>query len=131
MYRLLFSMFLGAFATSVGCEVPTTGPEPASCEACDDGNPCTSEACVGGVCQRDWVTPGASCLDAPGFCDSDGVCREECPAEPCFDAEVLDGYGCVYERRLNGWTCRDGASKGICYEGECVPPQTDPGATAD
>lgn len=122
--------FFFVFAGLVAC-VPsgTEPPDPDLCVCEDDGNPCTSEACVAGVCKRSWVTPGAACLDALGFCDSDGVCREECPHEPCFDSTVQNGYGCVYERRKNGWTCTDGTAKGICYEGDCVPPQTDPAST--
>lgn len=119
-------MALGAFLALTACgpaaTPPDPGPEPCACA--DDGNPCTTEACVEGVCERAWVTPGAACTDESGFCDSDGVCREECPKEPCFDADVIHGYGCVYEPRPNGWTCTDGAAKGVCRDEVCVPPTT-------
>lgn len=127
MAKRIFALFLSLMGTLAAC-APTTPvePDPGPCVCEDDGDPCTTEACVAGVCQRGYVTPGAACLDAPGFCDSDGVCREECPREPCFDSTVQDGYGCMYERRKNGWTCTDGTLHGTCYEGDCVPPQTDP-----
>jgi hypothetical protein len=122
MDRKVFAMVAIAFASIFGCVgAPVEPPDPGPCCA-DDGNPCTSQACVDGVCKTSWTTPGAACGDdQPGFCDSDGACREECPREACFDAVVQEGLGCVYAKRLDGWTCNlvDGVPQGVCREGVC------------
>jgi hypothetical protein len=117
------ALMLGGLAACRAPEPPLPS-SPCPCE--DDNNPCTSEACVDGACQRGWVTFGAACIGTPGFCDSDGACREECPEEPCFTATVEEGMGCVYEPTPSGWTCKDHGSVGVCRDQVCVPPTTPP-----
>lgn len=64
--------------------------------------------------------PGEPCVGAAGFCDSDGMCRAECPAEPCLNATIEPGFGCVYSVRPNGWTCNGETGPGLCRDAECV-----------
>lgn len=81
-------------------------------------------ACAVGACASEepasapCPVPGEPC--AASFCDSDGVCRAECPAEPCLNATVEPGFGCVYSVRPNGWTCNGERGPGLCLDGECV-----------
>lgn len=108
-----------------GCntELPTHPPP-----ACDDGNPCTVDSAQGDSCVHEHVTYGDSCIDAPGFCDVNAVCRTECPAEPCLDWSVQIPYGCVYAQRPTGWTCTGDDGHGVCFNGDCVPTGTPPDA---
>lgn len=102
-----------------GCEGAGNVP-PDGCACEDDGDPCTTEACVDDACESGSVVPGEACVGVPGFCDSDGVCREKCPARPCFDSTVEIGFGCVYEVRPNGWTCTtEDGSTGVCRDEIC------------
>ncbi len=59
----------------------TGGARPEPCSAAkpcaDDGNPCTSDACVDSVCQHAALQPGTPCSTS-GVCDGDAKCRPGC-----------------------------------------------------
>jgi hypothetical protein len=91
---------------------------------CNDVNPCTTDACDGGVCRHVAVGDGTACDD--GLCCG-GVCRlPECDA----DADCADGSACTSDRCLSPGTCAaacehiaavDGAAcaGGACCGGVC------------
>ncbi len=112
-----------------------------SCGACDDGNPCTADACEAGVCQAEAVEDGTACGDGDvceagacvppctpscegvacgddgcggscGECDDGNPCTADaCEAGVCQAEAVEDGTAC-----LDGWICE----AGVCVE-PCVP----------
>ncbi|MFH1529980.1 MAG: hypothetical protein ABIK09_04490 [Pseudomonadota bacterium] len=96
---------------------------------CDDGNPCTDDACVDGVCV---LTPNAAgCDDGNPCTDGDhctgGACKATGPV-PCDDDSVCTTdycdptSGCVFV--LNDAPCDDGEPCTVgdhCAAGECVP----------
>jgi hypothetical protein len=83
-------------------------------EDCDDGNPCTADACdPAGGCTHTPVADGTSCADRD-FCDG----AETCQAGACVDAaapECDDGNPCTTDtcdaRRRR---CRHGATDACC-----------------
>ncbi len=100
---------------------------------CDDGNPCTSEVCVAGECQTEF-------LDIP--CDDGNACstKDHCLLGKCQPQGVLDcdddnpcttdacdeDDGCVYQLFVG--PCEDGdlcTVEDTCINGECVtgPPK--------
>lgn len=54
-------------ASAAGCKSAT---------ACDDHNPCTVDACVGGQCSYRLVEAGAACGQGAS-CDDEGCCNDE------------------------------------------------------
>jgi hypothetical protein len=68
---------------------------------CDDGNPCTSDACLDGACRSN---PVADCCTAPGECDDGDDCTEDrCTDNLCehvnlccqVNADCEDGNECT------------------------------------
>ena len=102
---------------------------------CDDGNPCTSDACdaLSGVCINARLAESTSC-DAggdAGMC-SDGVCLGICDAmlvdcddgNQCTEDLCEDTTGdCSNRPRPNGAECRLGGFPGRCVSGVCVDAQ--------
>ncbi len=100
---------------------------------CDDGNPCTTESCVSGVCQHNNNTntcnDGNACTTgdrcANGVCSGTPVvCNDN---EPCTDDACNPGTGCVYTND-NTNSCSDGnVCNGVetCSNGHCVRTLTD------
>lgn len=91
----------------------------------DDGNPCTLDACDGGLCGHPAGHAGATCRAAAGPCDAPELCRGNTPtcppderlagvvcraaAGPCDAAELCDGNSaaCQHDRvRDVGEVCR-------------------------
>ncbi len=94
----------GLWNAQTGCHVSTSG-------SCDDGNPCTEDACAGGGCTNTPLT-GVACFAegiCVGLCES-GVCVEKA-VEVCNGADD-DCDGSVDEGDL----CGPGNA---CVEGEC------------
>jgi hypothetical protein len=100
---------------------------------CDDGNPCTVDACVSGECTNVPVSDGMLCDDA-SVCTVSSECQagacvgvywitcddgEECTddscdaVEGCFAIPVANGSACDDE---NACTLTD-----VCMTGACVP----------
>ena len=71
--------------------------ECANSEECDDGNPCTEDACVDGVCAKTVLANGSNC-GIKQFC-VDGECSECISATQCNDND-----GCTTDA-CDGGTC--------------------------
>jgi hypothetical protein len=122
---------------------PCSAPTPLCCEAtdtceeecclnsdCNDSDKCTTDACVGGVCQHTPVTcesngvycdgveacdPNTSmCVSSGNPCSSPtGVCCEAsdtCVAECCGDPDCDDGQACTID------SCDGGACDSVCEQ---------------
>lgn len=100
----------GAFDGEGFTEVIGSGADPdwqaelstcADASDCDDGNPCTNDACIGGICDN---TANTDLCDDGNPCTFADVCSEG----SCSGTPILDGYdpGCA------GWCC-----DGECWEG--------------
>ena len=127
-FLLSFVALMLVTAAGFGCEDLGPPPDQGACGAsCDDGNPCTTDACSAGTCVHEDVIPGEACLAESGFCDIHAVCRSECDEIPCVDWTVEVPYGCVYEVRKSGWTCTSEGGSGICRDGVCDTTPTTPG----
>lgn len=106
---------------------------------CDDGNPCTLDACVDGYCQSTSAAPAQSCTLPTGGAGSchEGRCIEcreaaDCQAGEC-EAAICNGEGlCVRQQEADGTDC-GGASTSFscglwdrspscrwCQEGRCI-----------
>ncbi len=105
--------------------------QPCASDAdCDDGNPCTIDACDqgNGQCRHDDAIDGTSC-GADALC-----CAGACGLPACVvDADCDDGNPCAIETCSGGGTCAatcrteslaDGApcEAGICCAGGCRTP---------
>ncbi len=78
-------------------EPPTPGCGPQEIEPlsgggseCDDGNPCTDDECIGGVCRNDPMT-GDPCPDDGNPCTDDYCVAGACEHEPLSGASCDDG----------------------------------------
>jgi hypothetical protein len=76
--KILFTTNGGLTPTGGG---PAESPRVTACTSaaqCDDGNPCTQDACNSGVCQGNPVANGSACPDDGNVCTNDvcsaGVC---------------------------------------------------------
>jgi glucose/arabinose dehydrogenase len=89
-------------------ESPRTGSGCTSAAQCNDGNPCTADACVSGACQNAPVTNGTACADDGNTCTNDvctnGACTHPNNTAPCAD----DGSTCTND---------------VCSGGVCTHPQ--------
>lgn len=118
---------------------------PGECEdsaECDDGNPCTIDACLSRHCEQ---TPaadgppasGTACLTcqdgqpvlagAEKLCEGDGVCDGAGACAACGqDHPCPDGYGCS-----SGGSCIEGLGLACNNDTACVKPgaSCDPGAS--
>ena len=112
-------------AIDCGC----TGPED-----CDDSNECTTDDCVGGVCENTPVaddTPCSGGICCDGVCDA-AVCSsaadcndsEACTTDTCYDADTCSAYcenvwpACGIADGCCGPTC-DSGNDPDCEE--CLP----------
>lgn len=106
---------------------------------CDDGNPCTTDACAGGSCSFA-PTPGAPCNDGNACtsgesCSMSGACgggaSVTCPmsTDPCMATSCDAVLGCVMTPRPPGADCgSSGCIARTCNaSGFCVPRDTCPG----
>ncbi|RJO66174.1 MAG: DUF1566 domain-containing protein [Myxococcales bacterium] len=99
-----------------GACLPNHKPDQTTCT--EDGNPCTRDICVSGVCQHPAGNSGATCADEGNICTDDKcngtstVCQH--PAKP-------DQTTCTND--INNCT-RD-----VCVSGSCVHPAGNAGAT--
>jgi hypothetical protein len=87
---------------------------------CDDGNPCTIDYCVNGVCVHEFAPQGTQCPG--GLCDGNGECIPECAngcddGNPCTTDYCVNGV-CVHENAPQGTQCPGGLCDG---SGECIP----------
>ncbi len=114
-----------------GCINCYTDPE------CDDGNVCTSDACIGGACQYTYLT--SSCNDG-NRCTLNDVCSAGVCAGTPVDCSGLNtgckvgvcnpSTGTCYAQSANeGGSCNDGlpcTTNDICVNGVCRGTLTDP-----
>jgi WD40 repeat protein len=79
-------------APSTGCSVPAD---------CDDFNDCTTDDCVGSVCQYTLAADDSSCNGGSGIC-----CSGSCDTAACSaDLDCDDGDSCSTDTCTNGGTC--------------------------
>jgi hypothetical protein len=129
------------------CALPTDDSECTAPDDCEDGNPCTDDACVDGTCVHVFnslpcdddvfctavdacidgacVGVGDPCPDA--LCDEDAALCVECldaelceDGNPCTDDACVDGT-CVYA--FNSLPCDDDVfctAVDTCIDGACV-----------
>ncbi len=97
-----------------GCErcvaAAASGAWTTDAAACDDGDPCTTDGCVGGACQS---TP-VSCPDDGNPCTSHACVGGGCVAQPLNAVPCDDGDPCTV-----GDTCL----QGVCYAGGDTPAE--------
>ncbi len=68
---------------------------------CDDSNECTTDDCVGGVCQYTPASDDSSCDGGSGLC-----CSGSCGTAVCSDnLDCDDGDNCSADTCTNGETC--------------------------
>jgi hypothetical protein len=99
----------GATATLLdSCSYPSSVPNsaPADCilfqactsdAQCDDGNPCTADACdtLAGACEHS-ATPGAPCTDA-WYCNGEEICNELGFCETVAPRDCDDFVSCTID----------------------------------
>ncbi|MEM8605853.1 MAG: hypothetical protein AAGF92_02010 [Myxococcota bacterium] len=136
---------LALAATACGDTNATPDPEPdpdpspeSICEelACDDGNPCTTNACdaEAAVCVHDPALAGIPCeVDGNTGACADGVCvLPTCNEADCIDRNPCTvgscdptGTECIFENALDETSCSQGRGFGSCLEGECAAGDVD------
>ncbi len=103
---------------------------------CDDGRECTSDRCLGGVCQHTSLT-GTRCNDGIACSVNDTCVAGECvgtpddglcpSSGPCITGSCVAGVGCTTTYSTD--SCDDGracTSNDTCVEGQCVGNNTCP-----
>jgi hypothetical protein len=79
------------------------------CGSCDDGNPCTVDACNRGKCSHAAGNDGATCAD-----DGDPCTKDLCASGQCTHPVGNDGATCADD----GNPC----SSDVCKQGACTHP---------
>ena len=119
-------------ACTADCTDRTCGDDGCggTCGSCDDGDPCTADACSEGACTH---APITNCCVADGDCDDGDPCTEDgCVENECLhatmtgccavDADCDDGSACTTD------TCVEGACANAitveCPAGETCNPAT-------
>ena len=120
-----------------GFENAATTPPTCGSTSCDDGNPCTTDACdaTSGACTHTPLGAGASCGDGNACngaetCDGAGSCRPGTPvtcaaADQCHAVGVCDPTSgvCSNPNKSDGAACDDGNActrSDSCQAGACV-----------
>ena len=107
-----------------------------TCGSCDDGNPCTTDACSSGTCTHVAVAAGTSCSDGnvcngAETCDPGGVCLAGTPLatndnNPCTADACHPVNGVTHTPVAAGTSCGDGdacngnetcSPSGVCVAG--------------
>ncbi|WP_437280430.1 hypothetical protein WME90_07670 [Sorangium sp. So ce375] len=99
------------------CAAGRLSAAPDDADADDDGDPCTSDACRGGVTTH-VVTAGSTC-GQDGVCDATGACRaadgQACAApEDCASGSCADGVCCDTACDETCMACNVERSVGAC-----------------
>ena len=90
---------------------------------CDDGNVCTADSCMDGVCKNAAANDGLVCDDG-NACTTSTVCKTglcgagqplSCAGDVCKVASCDPKSGCTSQNAPNGTKCDDGK---FCFEGE-------------
>ncbi len=99
---------IGGFCEAVICDECEKAKGHVCVARCDDGNPCTADSCISGVCESRKMT--GCCIDDSG-CGNETACRKEVCAnnrcvirekeckgtdDPCVVGRCDDDKGCVY-----------------------------------
>ena len=109
---------------------------PGAASSCDDGNPCTADACVPelGCVNGPWTAPcddgnpatlgdtcqGGVCIGLPAACTSDVACSD---GNACTDDACVAG-ACAHKPAGSGKACEDGngcTHGDACLAGVCLP----------
>ena len=93
---------------------------------CDDSNPCTSDACLSGICDNSNEAEGTTC-NTTGICDGSGTCVE-CTvsfASSCDDSNECTTDACVTNACQNinstaGTMCSAGGGNVCDGSGICI-----------
>jgi RHS repeat-associated protein len=107
---------------------------PACPPSCDDGNACTLDACVKGVCTHTAAPDGSACDDGSACTQTDtcqaGACVGSSPVvcaaiNQCHDAGSCDPAtgACSNPAKADGTACNDGSActqTDTCQAGACV-----------
>jgi len=106
---------------------------PGAPVVCDDGNPCTADACGANGCEHAPAADGSVCA-AADLCHGGGVCvNGACPpgapvvcddGNPCTLDHCDPAAGCAYGMAPDGTTCPDALAcngEETCREGACRP----------
>ncbi len=110
------------------CDPADLPPGVCRCDRdCDDGNPCSEDACVLDTCHH-WPLVDAACDDgdpctADDRCDAAMQCTPatsvDCADQnPCTDDRCVAGQGCENEAQQDGTACGD-APGWACVAGDC------------
>jgi hypothetical protein len=113
-----------------------SGPPTCAASSCDDGNPCTTDACdASGACTHTPALVGTSCSDGNACngaesCDGAGACRPGTPvtctaSDQCHAAGTCDPTtgACSNPARADGTACNDGNACTLddtCQAGACA-----------
>lgn len=115
-------------------------PALAACQlvpgSCDDGNPCTTDACNSWGCNHWPLLVGALCAVGGeyGYCTAGAVCDTSNGPECFTNDDCDDGIACTVDvcTSINGTTvCQNSAAPGgsVCHVGACTgtcfPPYWD------
>jgi len=82
-------------------------PQDGTCT--DDGNACTQDVCIGGVCSHPATAAGGACLE-----DGDACTQDVCMGGACTHPAVVDGAPCLDD----GSAC----TQDVCGAGKCTHP---------
>ncbi len=111
-------------APSIGCSVAAN---------CDDSNDCTTDDCVGSVCQYTLADDNSSCNSGSGIC-----CFGSCDTAVCsFNTDCDDGDSCsTTDTCTNGGTCAAECDNSfpacdLIVSDACCGPACDPGTDID
>lgn len=131
-YVVALSAYNAAGESPLSNEIAIAAAEVCDPQACDDGNPCTSDACEGSACTNVALDDGTTCLDGDAFgqCVA-GACQpaaciadEDCfAATDCAEPACVEGIGCMAVLQPNGTPCDDGLAwtkKDRCEAGMCI-----------
>ena len=91
------------------CETPECGPGgmegECDCGLCDDGNGCTDDACLDGVCE--FVNNDEACDDG-NPCTGPDMCADASCAGPLLPADELEGLNCLCQVNSDCLPLEDG-----------------------
>jgi len=131
-YVVALSAYNAAGESPLSNEITIAAAEVCDPQACDDGNPCTTDSCEGSACTNVALDDGTTCLDGDAFgqCVA-GACEpaacvadEDCfAATDCAEPACVEGIGCMAVLQPNGTRCDDGLAwtkKDRCDAGVCV-----------
>jgi hypothetical protein len=124
----VLALTLAAAGCSGASPSSTAAAECTSAAACDDGNPCTADACTGGRCAhlpeaQDTLCSanGGQVCDGGGSCvacNRDAQCAGTSPATECQHPACTAGHACA-PALVDAGTVTSTQVAGDCHRAEC------------